>query len=1401
MKRATSFIVSILFFFTSIFLHCHQPRSVTITDREVIPLGYKSNIPHDLQDEIDCISEAVGFTMAAKSRAYVGQEEVLITQLEGKPIYDTVPVLIIERTFNIIEKQKPLPEEQKKEIKQFVLPQLDTKYSQYFKPSLNIPKRGPQISISNDPTKLFNAEIAARQPNLSPVRAKVNQWIDERAREASVVKAMINKFPDYANDFANRLDGMVHIFHAINNGTLPEQVNARLQIPHIQIEGIARDVVDNARIILQDRYFDRNGRMKFPFAHDGKIGEVAHEIFKRTCTKDGYKKVLKGIGDSSSRQIIDHDESNFLFKGICAMGRVISAPFRAIANSSSFPSDICSSILNNTEYKVANDIMEAWGRASEQDARRALNTCGTSMTTALFDHYYQPYRNAIYSSDGIKRAYLNDPKWNNLSDNIKCSISGNQKAQDAYNEFLGIRYGLQKQMRSNYKISEKGSQEIEDTIYQAIEILNVYDQASFLLSKSKESSAVGRAFTDSRGLLKEYANDKILESVPVDKLNEKQKELLHHLLVARKHSESEEQKNEAYKAVEYLLASANFGNCHYGNSYNSLAECVARMFRNGKANPLFEHESFLLQSENISAIDVHGQMLDVLCNACNVHEKLDTKKHPVSPALLRYIIGECANIQNSLIHEENHDAKKSLLQLQRLIFGSIDVEPDLIGIAHNFDQSLKPISWHVINELAQINVLELEQKESQAIDKVLGAYSIDGGKVLKQPETFAEHLAKTKQSVLAFAKRTKQLGSKTVRSLNKENTKRLGKKLLNISDKLFGLDPYPVDVQLVKQAIKSYGSLLKKHPKSTLKKTAGLAKDVLLAVFERAKEVVPIVAGPTPLKNIDGVIDQDNVAKKMDSVRRAGTESVPEQEEELFDLFERYRWLSLNDESKNDRTTYSMRARSLQKTLNDPNKIIAQKLFVSNKTRQLLMAHNVAPYLFERVSGNSAQLRAYSECATILNESAELLENGDNIEQVEDVVSSIVEFSEASRQSTQVGKVERSFVINDTSSALLKYVRGFVRGVGKGVINVGKMAIHPVETVKNLGQGLIQASCLLMQLLSHLEDDSVTEFFVNRVEDRTKDAAEHVEQLLKTLKEKYNSTPGPDLTEQVVTVVTEQIALATLAGVLKNFWSKGAQSLARLKRTSKSVIEVPESMLLQPHANIVQNSSKQIIEKAGKEDILRLTRKVGNKLKKGVAAVEEEFVELGAKPKSSIITPAQALLIPKKCGPLPVKELVRRKAVFETILKEGLKKIKTPKELYERGIPLFKGIDIEHIIKGGYKADGKKIKGFHTMLCHPEQIIELLEGPNDFGICKARWWFGKGKTRPSTFFPITWDEEKLAYKILEALDNIKKLRDVKTAIKLAGETSDGISVLFTSNNSGFIETSYPSLLKISEIEL
>ena len=140
-----------------------------------------------------------------------------------------------------------------------------------------------------------------------------------------------------------------------------------------------------------------------------------------------------------------------------------------------------------------------------------------------------------------------------------------------------------------------------------------------------------------------------------------------------------------------------------------------------------------------------------------------------------------------------------------------------------------------------------------------------------------------------------------------------------------------------------------------------------------------------------------------------------------------------------------------------------------------------------------------------------------------------------------------------------------------------------------------------------------------------------------------------------------------------------------------------------------------------------------------------------------------------------------------------LKNIKTPKN-----VPKVKGLDFIHILEGEFKSDGKKLSGLHSLLAHPERFIEVIQGPNKHGIMKIKWWFGKGKTKKSTIFPLDWDEIKIAKKILEAYKNSEhkilttsNKKIIEHSKKIIGKTSEGIKIEMFINNQGILTTAYP----------
>lgn len=108
---------------------------------------------------------------------------------------------------------------------------------------------------------------------------------------------------------------------------------------------------------------------------------------------------------------------------------------------------------------------------------------------------------------------------------------------------------------------------------------------------------------------------------------------------------------------------------------------------------------------------------------------------------------------------------------------------------------------------------------------------------------------------------------------------------------------------------------------------------------------------------------------------------------------------------------------------------------------------------------------------------------------------------------------------------------------------------------------------------------------------------------------------------------------------------------------------------------------------------------------------------------------------------------------------------------------------MQHIITGELKKG--KYYGIHFFKSEHHQIREITKPPNQDGIWEAninvkhprtKVW-GK-KEKPSTFFPLHWQEETLIAKLQEAYSTRKKIFSYKSI----GQTSCGIKIAFFTRN-------------------
>ena len=63
--------------------------------------------------------------------------------------------------------------------------------------------------------------------------------------------------------------------------------------------------------------------------------------------------------------------------------------------------------------------------------------------------------------------------------------------------------------------------------------------------------------------------------------------------------------------------------------------------------------------------------------------------------------------------------------------------------------------------------------------------------------------------------------------------------------------------------------------------------------------------------------------------------------------------------------------------------------------------------------------------------------------------------------------------------------------------------------------------------------------------------------------------------------------------------------------------------------------------------------------------------------------------------------------------------------------------------------------------------------------------------REKSFFPAHWSSEKVVENIIEASNNIEKVRQKTGSIELSGITNEGIEILIVVKQDGRFVTAYP----------
>ena len=1396
--------------------------------KKVIPLSKEelASIPKDMREEFECYSEAVGYTLAVKGVAYLQSHVDYMPSVEGNFIEVSVTDLVVERSLRLLEKNNALNDKQKEVLKSISEPDIRDKYD--FLSGQIIPKAPKRPQVDN---KLGLIKVGAPPSSvpgfgkMTPFREQISRELESQAEETYVVNCLIKRCPEYKASYASRLDNMIKIFKACISGSTKDQAKAILQIPHLEIEGAGRNDVDYARVILQDRYFNSNGSIKYPFRHDNRVGEIVHHIFKHTFKEGAYKNVLKVLGDSSSREILDDMDSNPIWKGLCWLGRTVSAPVTAAYRSFTYPDDIQSKILSNSDNQAIKELMNVCEKGDFRRAKQIQNSSGTSLGSDLYNTYYQEHRAANYTPEGILKKYSNDPKWKSLSNKIKNSISGNEAAQNVYNNFLEVRYNQQSSLKNKCGISTGGiSEEVNEVVYKAIEILDSHEQLDYLLDKAEKSEKVHDAFFTKEGVLKWVAKTKNIslrragswDNIEFNGLNQRQLRTINSLYVSREKA-PENVCDIVDRGVKYLYHASKNTNPFYSQSYTTLAESIAKSLRNRSENKLFNMASFVAESDNLEYLGIHSEMLDLTCKAVKASDSVLAKDNPYGQRILDYILMETESVQDLLCAEQFVDARNSLVQLNRILTGEEGCMPNLSDFAKRFNNSMDPVVWRVFNDLAVLEGLS-ESEQEKVINGLLNHYKLDRAQVKKSPEDFREHAQLVWDMLSQVPKKIRDMKLPSKEKVH-ESVNKTSETIQNIQEEVSKQCKEWFDKEKIKgvanevknvasgipeklyEAKRQFVNMVdhereKKHGKTWkdyLRENKSILSDVAKELFNKGKDAFDDYQAsksrPVTLDSIESLVDQPEIMNRALQERERLIEKFSSDKEFLEALREKFSRDTEYEESRSRRKIYKARIQSISDTIANPENLSIQKLHLTEHAEKLLLAHEIDPHEFNRVVGNAAQLLAYAESVTNLNNAADLLYRSPDLVQVENTASTVAEFSEASCKSTQFGNVYQSFKINDFCSSLLEYTTHIANGVKKGVVGFAtgtwEKITHPVETCASLMSSMVQ--------LGQILEDNDTLFLTDQVIQRAKNADEHACVIAEALKDKYEKSTGPEIAEGVAAFVTEQAVMALVLKGASNLWKRGLSEVRLIGKANINLVTNPEAILATPCGAVVQEVSNKVVgktsqiipgslrplaktrsfpsmsksaRKLARVNQKKFTKKLGKDIVKKFNL--EKGVPLHKQPISRVVRMWKELRIERYIN--------KRLAAFEPL----------------GGRPKITRMNWRHVLKGEIKNNGKKCTGYHSSLLHPECSSRMVKPPNKFGVYEVVVEKnGIRKFSNSTMFPDDWSLEKIIDKTLEAYNNSKVVDSSPFSSVYEGITFEGINIKIVIDNSGCAKTYHP----------
>ena len=336
---------------------------------------------------------------------------------------------------------------------------------------------------------------------------------------------------------------------------------------------------------------------------------------------------------------------------------------------------------------------------------------------------------------------------------------------------------------------------------------------------------------------------------------------------------------------------------------------------------------------------------------------------------------------------------------------------------------------------------------------------------------------------------------------------------------------------------------------------------------------------------------QEKIAKKRHFV---------EQKEQVRQLYNYYSHLLDHEPlSHTQEERYVRRVHAIAHVLKNDGKKEIHTFNLTQISKDELKNANIEIDKFIKFCGNNAQIELHEECIAIIEQAAQQSYRLKPFPNIVELNNSAYTFANITNDYNHVEKLCKAYKVADLAWALADYGYAILQGVGDGIVNITNQVTHPIQTTKEIVDGLGRIGVALANVLCDVCDITGSLiFYPEHAHNKIDEIERNIEALYKAVKKKLNATSGRDHVRKTAQFATEWYLPTKCLKLILPIYSRGSQ---QIRNWSKNATQSMRNALNKQPLASCAGTEAHICDEAAKNLFTKMeggSQKIGNKTQK-----------------------------------------------------------------------------------------------------------------------------------------------------------------------------------------------------------